>query len=284
MKRSSILLAAALLCAGVLSARAEDEGDLRPWLTASLEVYNERSADPLPFLSATQIDDLLAGEVVRIRRRDGVAREGEERPERATGYLLVQQPRLKVWLAALDPAFQATDMLTEVRLAQGEDGNSIWYQHVDLPWPITDRHWTIALDKNLELCAATEGFIWEQRWDLATDGKRIAQQALRDGGLPGLDAKTFDASIYLPVNQGAWTLFALTEDVTLVAYRVSTVVGGSIPDSWIATFAMAQLEGLLKGIAGHSETAWRNYDPSKNAVFTGDGQRIDARVSDDSGK
>lgn len=263
--------------AGSARAGAVDEADLRSWISTALEVYNERSDDPLPFLTTQQIDRLLDHEVVRIRRRDAPMQESsaDDRPERVTGFFLIHQPRIRVWLAALDPEFQATDMLTELRLEQDSDGGSLWYQHLDLPWPITDRHWVIRLWKNLPLSQSTEGFVWEQVWDLAENGPAIARRILREGRVPGLDEKTMDQAIYLPLNQGSWTLFALTEDITFLAYRVSTIVGGSIPDSWITTFAMAQLEGLLRGVEKHATEAYLHYDPQRTPIYGGDGVLIE---------
>lgn len=265
---------------GVVLALIVPEGsngadERRAWIGAAVEVYNEHASDPLPFLSSRQVDDLLSGRVVRIRRRDVDGPE-DRRAERVTGYALYELPRRRVWLAALDPAFRATDLLTEVRLRRDGDGGSLWYQHVDLPWPIADRHWVIELEKGLEVAERTEGFVWEQRWRLAADGPAIARRTLAEGRAAGLDERAMDEAVYLPLNLGSWTLFALTDELTLLAYRVSTVVGGNIPDGWIATFAMAQLEGLLRGVGRHALEVESSYDPAVEPIHGGDGRLLPA--------
>lgn len=279
MRNSTIVCTTAVLVlelACLAPPARSTEVDLRPLVTASLEVYNELAEDPLPFLTSQQVDALLAGEVVRNRRRRTPGEDAESTPERVTGYIVIHQPRTHVWLASLDPAFQASPMLTEARLEMDDVGGSRWYQHVDLPWPLTDRHWVIDLGKRIDLTASTQGLIWEQHWRLAPDGPAIAERTVADGRAPGLTPESIRDAIYLPANEGAWILFAITEDVTFLVYRVATVVGGGIPDSWIATFAMAQLEGLLRKVATHSEEAWKFYDPERTPMFGGDGRIIGA--------
>lgn len=253
-------------------ARAERDYDPRDLIPAALEVYNERADDPLPFLGSDQIDDLVRGEVVRVRRRD--PRGGDDAPERVTGYMLVERPRLAVWLAALDPDFPQNSMLTEVQLDQDDAGGSTWYQHLSLPWPITDRHWVITLRKDLDLARSTKGFVWSHGWVLAEDGERIARETVAAGRAGDLTPDDIADAIYLPANEGAWIMFALDTDLTLIAYRVETIVGGGIPDSWIATFAMAQLTGLLREVDEHAETALENYDPDVYAAYDGSGRVI----------
>lgn len=272
-----ILLTTGALLAGMAvlgPGVAQAEPDLRPLLTASLEVYNELAPDPLPFLSGAQVDALVEGEVVRVRRRRSEREDVATTPERVTGYIVIREPRVRVWLASLDPSFQASSMLTEVRLSYDEAGGSQWYQHLSLPWPIADRHWVIDLGKRVELCEATEGLIWEQHWWLAENGPEIARRAVAAGRAGDLTLESIENAIYLPANDGAWILFAVTEDVTFLAYRVTSVVGGGIPDSWITTFAMAQLEGLLRKVEDHTQQAWRNYDPERYVIHGGDGRII----------
>lgn len=270
--RTALAVCTALLMLGVaLGARAQDydPADLVP---TALEVYNERADDPLPFLTTDQVRDLVKGDVVRVRRKD--PREGDDGPERVTGFMLLRKPRLATWLAALHPDFPRNSMLTEVRLMQDDAGHSMWYQHLSLPWPITDRHWVVALQKDLDMARATEGFVWVHEWDLVPRGEEIARETVAAGRAEGLTPASVAKAIYLPSNRGAWVLFALDEDLTLLAYRVTTVVGGGIPDSWITTFAMAQLEGLLREVDDLAATALEDYDPERTPIYDGLGALI----------
>jgi hypothetical protein len=273
--RAAILPLLALLVGVGLTAstaaRAERGYDPRDLVTAALEVYNERSADPLPFLTREQIDDLVDDAVIRIRRRDPTL--GDEGPERVTGYVVVERPRLDAWLAALDPEFPENPMLTQTRLER-EPGRSVWYQHVDLPWPITDRHWVIEVTQDVDLADTTEGFVWAHRWRLMDDGPALARRTVASGRAGDLTTEDVEDAIYLPTNEGAWIMFSLDHDLTLIAYRVRTVVGGGIPDSWITTFAMAQLEGLLRDVEERAATARAEYDPDRSPIADGHGEVI----------
>ena len=268
-------LAAWLLLVGVFAAvpAAAQDYDPADVIATALEVYNERAADPLPFLRSEQIRRLVDGEVVRVRRRD--PRGGGDAPERVTGYVLLRRPRVAVWLTALDPDFPDHSMLTETQLERDERGNSVWYQHLSLPWPITDRHWTISLRKDVEMARATEGLVWAHEWRLADDGERLAREAVAAGRAGDLTLEGIEDAIYLPSNDGAWILFSLDTKLTLVAYRVVTEVGGGIPESWIATFAMAQLEGLLRELDERAATAIEEYDPARYAAYDGFGRLIE---------
>jgi hypothetical protein len=258
-----------------VSGLAVPDVDLRPYVAASIEAYNELAAEPLPQLGSEDIEELLAGEVIKIRRKGARAEDPDgDRHERVVGYILIDRPRDLVWLAALDPSFLATDLITELRLETDEQGTAIWYQYISLPWPITDRHWVVRLWKSIELATRTDQFIWEQNWDLADDGPQVAREIVGAHRLPELDLDKIEKAIYLPVNHGNWTLFALTEDTTLLAYRVSTVVGGSIPESWVASFAVAQLDRLLKGVARHADDVLQTWDPEKHPIYGGDGRRM----------
>ena len=269
---AGLVLLVVVLAPAYSVARDYDPRDL---VSAALEVYNERVDDPLPFLTGEQVDRLVAGDVIRVRRRDP---NTDDAPERVTGFVLLHRPRIAVWLAALDPEFPANPLLTEKRLSKDDQGHSTWYQHVDLPWPLTDRHWVIDLGKDLDLARSTEGFVWVHRWSLAPDGRERARETLR-AGLGDLTLEDYDKAIYLPENEGAWILFALDEDLTLLAYRVRTVIGGGIPDSWIATFAMAQLEGLLREVDAMAENSVAEYDPATYPVYDGLGRLIPSAAS-----
>lgn len=272
-KNPGIALAVAMVLGGFAVPSAGQDYDPADIVPTALEVYNERAEDPLPFLTPDQIVDLVKGDVVRVRRKD--PRLGDEGPERVTGYMLLRRPRLAVWLAALDPDFPSNSMLTEVQLMRDDSGRSQWYQHLSLPWPIADRHWVVTLQKDIEMARATDGFVWVHEWNLSENGEQLARETVAAGKAGDLTLKSIEKAIYLPSNEGAWILFSLDSELTLLAYRVTTVVGGGIPDSWIATFAMAQLEGLLHEVDELAETSEANYDPEMHPAYDGFGKLIE---------
>jgi hypothetical protein len=249
-----------------------DADRIRPVIPAAIEFFNERCEDPLPALTSDQVAELLEGEVVRIRRRPD--RDAEDPPERVTGYRLIRQPRAQVWVAALDPTFQASGLLSEARLGRNDDGTSLWHQYLSLPWPVTDRHWVIRVGTRTELAARTDDLIWEQFWELAPGGQDTARVSIARGDLEGITPESSKDAIYVPANEGSWILFRLEEDLTLVAYRIITRVGGSIPDSWIATFGMAQLSGVLDEVARHAGEVPAIYDPEVHPSIGGNGEPV----------
>lgn len=266
-------LSVAILLGGFSTPSAAQDYDPADLVPTALEVYNERAEDPLPFLTPEQVADLVRGDVVRVRRKD--PRQGDDGPERVTGYMLLHHPRRAVWLAALDPDFPSNSMLTETRLMQDDSGMSMWYQHLSLPWPIADRHWVVTLQKDLEMAESTDGFIWVHEWDLSENGEQLARETVAAGKAGDLTPKSTEKAIYLPTNHGAWILFSLDTDLTLLAYRVTTVVGGGIPDSWITTFAMTQLEGLIREVDELAKTSEADYDPVATPIYDGFGRLME---------
>jgi hypothetical protein len=246
---------------------------LAPVIPAAIDYYNSLSDDPLLGLGADQVSDLLAGEVVRIRRHPDRGADPDP-PERVTGYRLVPSSRDVVWIAALDPSLKVSDLLTEARLSPEGVQPVVWHQYVSLPWPVADRQWVIRVDIQDRLAASSDDLLWEMRWNLVEDGPRLAAESIAAGNLPGIDSEKAHDAVYVPRNAGSWVLFRLEDDVTLLAYRVVASVGGHIPDSWIATFAMAQLESLLDTVAKNALIVRDHYDPEKSPVIGGDGTLI----------
>ena len=266
------LLALALPAAGDEALSEKSAQRMRPVIPAAINYYNERTDDPLPVLTTDQTEDLLEGKVVRIRRRP--ARGIEDPPERVTGYRIVALPRDKVWVAALDPDFQATELLTEHLLSQDETGLSVWHQYLSLPWPISDRQWVIQVGIRRDLAAETGDLVWELTWDLEEAGEEFARASIAAGHMGEITPEIAEDAIYVPANEGSWVMFKLEDDITLIGYRIITRVGGSIPDSWITTFGMAQLAQVLNAVASHAAEISGIYDPTVHSIRGGDGQQI----------
>lgn len=250
-----------------------EEVDLGAYIQGAIALYNDVAPDPVPYPTSKDLQKILDGEVVKVRRRQVLDGDTESH-HRVVGFLLVPQPRLDVWLTALDPNFSSSSILTDHRIDRDDTGWSRWYQHVRLPWPITDRHWVIDIDKRRDVFDASQGLIWEHRWHLADGGEQIARDLVARGEVRGLTAKDIEDAVYLPANRGGWVLVELTPDQTLMVYHVSTDVGGSIPESWIATFAMSQLDELLQQVARASASIHDTYDPTGGPIYDGGGQPI----------
>ena len=126
------------------------------------------------------------------------------------------------------------------------DGSYARYQHVNLPWPIRDRHWVIYCEKNLELAQASAGAIWEHRWSLHESGEQLLQSAFEDSRIPGLEISTLDNSIYLPTNRGSWAVFDLGENRSLIVAFYDSDLGGRLPAGLVRSISKRQLQKYLE--------------------------------------
>jgi hypothetical protein len=251
-------------------------------LAAVIWRYNESVENDLPLPDAEQLERLLAGEMVDIRDRTPIE-DWRGKPQdklRVVGYKLVERPRLLVWLATLNVTTEHSRRMREYQLSDDGAGGSVWYQHLNTPWPVRNRHWVIANRKNTELAEATQGLVWEHRWDLAERGKDEALNLLLDKKLEGLGEKDFDKSIYLTVNEGAWTMFAVNEQTTLVAAHTTADMGGWIPERWVSGFVAKQLGSVLANLTTRADTVHDDYS-GEQTVFDGWGRPITPRHAAD---
>ncbi len=274
----AVAAAAVVVAAMLPNARAgtlSDAPTVGDTLLAAVEAYNAHDAVGLPMPSADQLARLLEGEVVKVRRRMPMSDStgGREERIRIVGYRYFERPRLLIWLSALDIGQQHADRLTEHLMWADDGGDSLWYQHMELPWPIRNRHWVIRNRKNTDLTLATAGVAWEHAWRLEEGGYDTAMALLGDGAVDGLDDRDGRKAIYLPINRGGWTMFELPGNRTLVAAHVSTVLGGWIPDGMVAGIVSRHLDSILSGLEARSETIHERYDTSYT-IFTGDARAI----------
>jgi hypothetical protein len=267
------------ICAAALApatvAHADDADGDTAGIVAALVAYNAHAAVALPVPPAADLASLVDGRVIEVRTRTRIENAAGEETDRirVVGYRIVDRPRLLVWLAALNIGTQHAERLTEHVMQFDDSGGSVWYQYLNLPWPLKNRHWVIRNEKRTGLTAATNGVVWEHAWRLEERGRAAAQALLESGEVDGLDARDGRKALYLPVNRGGWTMFELDEDRTLVAIHVMTVMGGWIPDRLVANMASEQLEDMLTKLAPRADVIHERYDTSY-PIFTGDARRI----------
>jgi len=269
-----MLLAGTLSLALLGSARANAPGlgaiqarDVRE----ALGVFNRLAAEPVPLLDPDQVEALLRGDIVKIREVPG----GPEQPQRVIGYVLYDLPRPQVWIAATDPhASYSGGMLREERIVVDDAGTSVWYQHLKLPWPVQDRHWLIRIRKNRELASQSEGRIWEHSWALDEKGESFVAEFIRAGHIKSVALEEATKSIYTPVNHGAWIVASMPGDCSLLVYHVTSVVGGSIPDSFVAEWAMLTLDNLLRKVGEFSRGIPQHYVEGHDIARGADGVPI----------
>lgn len=250
--------------------------DLSPGrLLEALDLYNELAGLPLPRPDEDDLRRLSGGDWVVFRERTEMEQVDGERQDRlrVVGYQVLRSPQLLSWLAALDVQASHSERLTEFLIETDDRGGSLWYQYLDLPWPVRNRHWTIRNTKAEQLAERSGGRIWEHHWQLEPGGEQMARSLLARRAVDGLRRADGDRAIYLAVNRGAWTMIALDEDTTLVAAHTAAVMGGWIPESLVASFIRRQLGGLLGNLQRRADTIGRKYTASY-PIFTGSGERI----------
>lgn len=228
-------------------AVADDAATLSETLSAALRDYAKHGDIYLPALTAGEFDDLIDGDpVVKISLNSDDEGDRNASTMGVVGYHIIDSPRLPVWLTAMGTASEPDARLTRALLTPRDKGNYTRYQHVNLPWPIRDRHWVIYCEKNVAVANSSEGRFWEHRWSLVPGGEDLLQPALSDGRISGLTERQLKRSIYLPANKGAWILTELDENKTLVIAFFDGALGGLFPDSLVRSFTKLHLREGLK--------------------------------------
>ncbi len=226
----------------------------------ALKTLNQHAVYPLAALSEADLSKLTAGKVVKIRETAAA-----DEPQRAIGMILTPHSRDAVWVAARTEEGSYASMSNLVLPHPGEGER--WYQHMNVPFPFTDRHWVIDVWDNASLA---DGPCWEHPWRLAPDGYDAARAAVVAGKVDSLSKKEFDGALKVPVNNGAWVACQVGGE-TLLVFHAQSVVGGSVPDRLVVDFTMMTLGKLMRGVEGRAATARTWY---RGDVDGGDGVPI----------
>ncbi len=219
-------------------ARPDADALVRCWQQA-VPWLRQASAWPVPPVTDADLARVAAGQVAR-RRVDQPphARGGVDL---VLGVGWVPDPPEAVWIGALDDAHSGlVEDLVEVQLPGTTPTRKILYQRVDLPFPITDRHWVIDIRSTADLFRVSGGRAWERTWTLDPRG----QAAL--ASLPAR-AQPRDEATWTPVNEGTWLLLE-AEGGTLVVYRVRTDIGGLIPADLVARWSVRKMVEFIEGM------------------------------------
>ena len=183
----------------------------------------------------------------------------ETGPDRAVGLAWMPADRDRVWIAILDDIHDTVvSSLSEQRLPRSPTGRKRLYQHLSLPWPLTDRQWVIEIWNNRALVNATESGVWERAWDLAD---------------PALMATPDPSAVWVPMTNGSWFLVPVNGG-TLVAYSARSTVGGAIPHELVTRWAVATLDEMLEHIADRAAGIQRHYTEGHEPISGADGIAI----------
>ena len=236
---------------------------------------------PVPALSEADLAALIDGEpVVHMA---SASPSGAVSKFGVVGVHVIDAPKLLVWLTAMGVASEPDVRLTRAMLTEPEAGSYVRYQHVNLPWPVRDRHWVIRCEKDVSLAEASDGAFWKHRWSLVEQGESLLPPAIEDGRISGLSLRRMERSIYLPANKGAWVASAINDDQTLVVAYFDGSLGGLFPDSMVRRFAMVHLREGLKLVGELSATAHLEYRDSR-IIFDGFGEPIPLEAAMEAGR
>ncbi len=239
--------------------------------------YAPHATLPLPELTPAELEELANGEA--IIRLNGTADDDDEVSAMGiVGVRLLEAPRLLLWLSVLGGNDERDWRLTPATLARGERGAYVRYQHIDLPWPVRDRHWVIQCEKNLALAAASNDRAWEHYWSLHDEGPELLYAAHAAGGIPRLSRDDLDDSIFLPANRGAWGLIDAGEQHTLVVAFLDAHLGGAFPDRLVRGFTKRRLRAGFERLADMATRVHESYDGTP-AIHDGQGAAIPAEAA-----
>ncbi len=181
-----------------------------------------------------------------------------------TGFGYLAEPRERVWLSLTDDHLDDdVQGLDDVILDGGWASPKLLYQRLDLPWPVTDRHWVLRTANNAALARAAG--VWERSW--ALDDTRLGEARART------DAAAFDAAITMRTNHGSWILLA-HEGGTLAVYEAWADLGGNVPAEAADAYSRSSLDGVFRGVAAHVADVVARYGPGCNPQPGADGAPI----------
>ena len=225
------------------------DGDVGGGIPRLLAQYSEQGDLRLPNLSPVELGTLATGTPLVMLYRDPTAEPGDKvHAMGVVGWQVVRAPRLLVWLSLLGAREDSSARRQHVVLTRRPAGTYISYHHIDLPWPFKDRHWLLLSEKNLSLASDSHDDIWEHRWSLLPPDESQLEAAYETGRVPGLTRKAFDDSVYLIANQGAWIVFDLGAEGTLVAATMDIDLGGRFPDALVQSFAKHQMREFFESL------------------------------------
>ena len=248
------------------------DGDVVGKIPRLLAQYSEQGDLRLPNLSPAELETLAAGTPLVTLYRDPTADPGDKvHAMGVVGWQIVKAPRLLVWLSLLGSREDSSARRQHVVLTRRPAGAYVSYHHIDLPWPFKDRHWLLLCEKNLSLANESHDDIWEHRWSLLPLDDSQLEAAYDTRAVPGLTRKAFDDSVYLTANQGAWIVFDLGAEGTLVAASMDIDLGGRVPDALVQSFAKHQMReffDLLNRLSGADYTGNPVIDDGRGVPIT----------------
>lgn len=254
---------ALLLTAGLALAAPLTDADL----LVVLDEQRRLAHAPLPVPGPKQRARLLDGKLVKMRLP---SKAGE--PVGAMALVVTDLSLEEVWVGSADADMDDGDNeLLSLDLPVVGDEVFRWYGYIQLPAPITDRHFLIRTSVDRDLHAQTDGRLWSRYWTIEADGLEVVRPRVARGEVAGLTPEAFESAIWVPHNEGTWLFARLPDGRTLLGYRAVASLGGSFPDSLVNRTIYWGLDRLMEEMLGQARRARGHYRAGHDPLPAGDG-------------
>jgi len=261
-----------LLGSTFASTTSAQEAPLEALISGAIAFHNDVSEHDLAELGSRQVEDVIDGKTVVVRRRTRT-HDGRDLSW-VYAYALSTQPRLHLWLAATRPGFSDSDVLSTVGIERHDDGSTLTFMHMDVPWPLDDRWWLADVTMDVGLAEASGGRVWARRWQLADDGEDRARALAAQRALGEFTVHTLEDGLALPTNEGAYLTFDLDGRHTLIAYASLIAAGGDVPEGFFTDFTSRTLRRNVARILEEAQDVPATYTTGAPVCTDGFGQAL----------
>jgi hypothetical protein len=239
----------------------------------TISEFNSLSHTKIPKLNPNQLSKIEAGKVVKVVQ-NGKSSGGEVEVGKAMAYYVSELPKEQLWVAFQDPHFQVQESTTEYLFKSDGTDKLEWYGYMDVPWPMSDRHWLVKVWNNHEMAKTTNNAMWEHPWQLIQGGVDLCAGIVKEGKVKNVSLEQYSSAIYLPESKGVWAMMDV-QDSTLLVYSATATVGGSIPEGLMMKYLLSGLDSFIKEGEKRARTIVPNhYTGSHTPIYGGDGAPI----------
>lgn len=243
-------------------------------IQSTISSFNTMSDTKIPELNMSQRKKLVSGNVVTLVQNGGKD-AGNISAGKAVAFYISDLPKEKLWIAFQDSHFVVQESTIE-KIYKSDGADKLqWYGYIDLPWPLTDRHWLVRVWNNHKLAVKTKNAMWEHPWSLIPNGDVLCKDMVLQGKVKGVSEKMFKSAIYLPDSQGVWAMMDL-HGATLLVYSATATVGGSLPEGLMMKLLLNGLDSFMRdGEKRARKEVPKHYTSGHQQVYGGDGVLID---------
>ncbi len=253
---------------GIITAAAVAGNPTAKELDAVWQKYcgaaTQHTQVPLPLTTESDWERLAKGETVTRRFRvPGTP------ADRVLAMRYIDQAPASIWVAILDGEHGSLSSdLVEWELPGATPTSKVLYQHLDLPFPVDNRHWIIHAVSNGPLYRATGRTAWERGWQLDPGGESSLAR------LPAALQARGDGAIWTPANSGAWLLLSVGWG-TLAVYQLETNIGGWLPEDLVTRFVLSSLTDLIETTEKLADRTPSHYRSGHDPIYRPDGSVIE---------